>query len=172
MDKPLATALQGKPHLAVFDDIARTRLEAINLDVLLFGMIDTAPAAALPILAEQYHILGVEGWNMAVTEADKRALLKRALDLHRRKGTPWAIKEAIKGMGFPDVTISEGISRYHNGAITYNGTETHGSEGWAKFKVIVTAGAVPHPAAIEAQVAALIEEYKSARSTLVSLTFI
>lgn len=63
------------------------------LDVLLVYMIDQAPADALPYLAWQFH---VEGWEMAQTEAERRALVKSAIELHKYKGTAWAVEKVFE----------------------------------------------------------------------------
>ena len=172
MDRPIASAIANIDHLSVFDKVCEHRFAALDLTVLLLGMFDTAPETVLPYLAEQYHILGVEGWSMADTVDQRRALLKKAIELHRRKGTPWSVKQAILALGFDSVDILEGIDRFHNGVIHYDGQDTHGSSGWARFIVTITLGAIPYSSNIQQKVLQLIEEYKPARSTLLELRFI
>jgi len=71
------------------------RLEAIPLDGLLTYLIDTAPAAYLPALVQQFHIAGLEGGSFATTDAERRRLIRDAIALHKKKGTPWAAKQAL-----------------------------------------------------------------------------
>jgi phage tail P2-like protein len=56
--------------------------------------------------------LGYKGWKLANTEDDKRSLIKKAIELHRYKGTVWAVKEAMKSIGFTDAVLIE-----HTGSI-------------------------------------------------------
>ncbi len=76
------------------------RLGSIDLTPLLVYLIDYVTPSALPHLAEQFHVTGLEGWELAETEEEKRALIKKAIELHRYRGTPWAVKEALKAVGF------------------------------------------------------------------------
>ena len=50
-------------------------------------------------LAWQFHVMGVEGWSLAVTTEQRRALVRRAMELHRYKGTPWAVRRALDALG-------------------------------------------------------------------------
>ncbi len=76
------------------------RMGSLNIEPLLVYLIDDAPAAALPHLAEQFHVSGYEGWLLCQTDADKRALIKTSIGLHRYKGTPYAIKRVLDVLGF------------------------------------------------------------------------
>lgn len=71
------------------------RLGTIDLTPLLIYIIDNVDKSALPHLAWQFHI---EGWELAETEEEKRALIKKAIELHRYKGTRWAVKEALNAL--------------------------------------------------------------------------
>lgn len=75
------------------------RVSAIDLSPLLVYLVDTVDSSALVDLAEQFHVMGTEGWNSATTEETRRALIKSAIELHRHKGTPYAVSRAIELMG-------------------------------------------------------------------------
>lgn len=72
------------------------RLGEIPLDQLLTCLVDNVTAAALPHLAEQFHITGLEGWSFSVTETDRRELIKNSIAMHRYKGTPYAVKRVLE----------------------------------------------------------------------------
>ena len=80
------------------------RLQEISLMPLLVYHIDTTERPALSYLADQFHVMGNEGWGFAESDAQKRTVIKNAIELHRYKGTPWAIKTAISQFGF-DTTV-------------------------------------------------------------------
>jgi len=83
------------------------RLDNLDLTTLLVYRIDDLPEDALSLLAWQFNILGDDGWDLATTPEERRALIRRALDLHRHRGTPWAIREAVKALGYADAEIVE-----------------------------------------------------------------
>lgn len=72
------------------------RLGTIDLSPLLIYLIDSVNASALPHLAEQFHITGNEGWLLAATEEEKRNLIKASIELHKYKGTKYAIKKVLE----------------------------------------------------------------------------
>lgn len=173
----LASGISSKPHLVAFDEMAEARLAALDLSVLLIYLIDIVNVDALPILAEQFDILGFKGYGLASTEAEKRAVIKKAIELHRYKGTPWSIREALRTLGYPTTTIQERIGTVAvplDGSWRYDGSRFYGipSSAWATFRVIVSAvqAGVITPQ-IASDIRALILEYKNARSALIGLAF-
>lgn len=65
---------------------------------------ETCPAGMLPWLAWQWH---VDGWEYAQTEVQQRALIASSWDLHKYKGTPWAVLTALRSIGYPHVRLTE-----------------------------------------------------------------
>lgn len=68
----------------------------IDLKPLMIYCFRNVKKEFLPILAEQFHILGDEGWNFATTEQEQRNLLENALIIHRYKGTKFALKKVLE----------------------------------------------------------------------------
>ncbi|ORC47102.1 phage tail protein I [Burkholderia sp. A27] len=120
---PLETALAIVMAPRVDPEILRTLWDA-----------DRCPAGWLPWLA---WALAVDGWELAESEDAKRALIKGSLALHRRKGTPWAVREVIRRLGFGEVELVEGrLARRRDGSITRNGDHVHGrANAWAEYIV-------------------------------------
>lgn len=58
---------------------------------------DTCPAALLPWLAWAFS---VDEWNTNWTEAEKRAVIKSSLYVHKKKGTLSALKRAVAPLGY------------------------------------------------------------------------
>lgn len=116
------------------------RLGALPTEQLLIYLIDLVNVTALPHLGEQFSVLGYNGWLLTSTDDERRALIKKAFELHRYKGTPWAIKQAIRACGFPDVTITtRPPKRYRDGSIIRDRSEFHGTPvgQWALFRVYI-----------------------------------
>lgn len=130
------------------------RLGNIDIAPLLVYLVNEVHASALPHLAEQFNVYGRSSWRLASTEADKRNLIKRAIELHRYKGTPWAVKEAILALGFAEVDLVEGGPDVPN---------------WFDFRLFVRGRSVT-PADIEL-VKGVVEEFGPARSRLYSLSY-
>jgi P2-related tail formation protein len=174
MSNILATGISNIPHLKVFDQIAEERLAELDLSVLLIYMIDTVNADALPILAEQFDVLGYKGWRFVEENVEQqRELIKSAIELHRYKGTPWSIKEALRKIGFGGAEIVEGVGQFYDGTFYHNAAVTYsGLSNWACFRVIFDLGNVKGINATQTtDLIALINEYKNARSKLVDLAF-
>ena len=166
----LASNLRSKDHLTVFGRLFAARMDALPVVNTLVYCMETVPETALDALADQFHVTGYEGWKFCTTVDEKRELLKNSIKLHAKKGTPWSIKKACEIAGFPGVYFQEGVGIVYDGTYVYDGSETHGSEGWAKFIAFVP---VPNPALVPPTVGPkLINEYKPVRCELISVEFV
>lgn len=72
------------------------RLGTLDLRPLLVYLIDNAESSALPHLAEQFHVMGNEGWLQVKTDAEKRDLIKQAINIHKYKGTKYGILRVLE----------------------------------------------------------------------------
>lgn len=145
MNNLLPDPLQTQ-HIVAFDFLAKQRLEAIQQDRLFIYLIDTVDESALYWLAKQFNVLGFKGWKLADTIEKKRALIKKAIELYRYKGTVWAVREALRSVGFPNAIIFEHW--------------TH----WATFKIQLNVGNNQISPEVLEEVAQMVFEYKNARS--------
>jgi phage tail P2-like protein len=59
--------------------------------------IEDCPDHLLPWLGWS---LGVDFWHLADTPRKRRDLIKNALSWHKKRGTPWAIKQALATLGY------------------------------------------------------------------------
>lgn len=145
------------------------RLNAIDLQPLLVYLVDTVNASALQALAEQFSLVG-DGWELAESDEARRGLIRGAIELHRYKGTPWAIREVIRRLGLGEVTIIEGLAdRVRDGTIRRDGIYVHGdAHAWAKYRVILQQPITNDQAA---QLRTLLAAYAPARCHLASLEY-
>ena len=130
------------------------RLSDLDLSPLLVYLVDAVPPSALPLLGEQFHVMGYEGWDLAESAPARRRLIKRAIELHRYKGTPWAIKQALATLGFTGVALQERLPGTH----------------WAEFEVEVDVTNRPVSAVTYTQIEQVINAYKPVRCHLRRLT--
>ncbi|MDF0606616.1 phage tail protein I [Neisseriaceae bacterium TC5R-5] len=145
------------------------QISAIDLSPLLVYLVDTVSASALPSLAQQFSLVG-DGWELAESDDARRALIRRAIELHRYKGTPWSIREVIRRLGLGEVTLIEGLNANdRDGAIQRDGLYVHGDPTqWAVYRVILSAPVTNDQAE---QLRQLLAAYAPARCHLASLEY-
>ena len=98
---------------------------------------DGCPSHLLPWLA---WALQVDIWSPSWSDDQQRNVIRGAVDVHRRKGTPWAIKRALRNAGYGDATLSEGDSATsYDGAELHDGSRPHGgSLDWARYRLVMS----------------------------------
>ena len=143
----LPSPLSAVPHVWALDYVAKEALGDVPTMKLLLLFLDTVDAQALPYLAELFDVAGAKGYAYAITEADKRQLLKDSIELHRVKGSVWAVKKSLEQAGYASGVLTEGSGGH-----------------WANFRVTVPFGTFPIDYEQIATGARLVNEYKPARS--------
>jgi P2-related tail formation protein len=127
-------------------------------------LVDTVAPSVLPYLADQFDIDGLQGFGMAETEQQQRDIIKKSIALHKFIGTPWAIREACRTVGFPIVILEEGVTAQPGGP--------ESPEDWARFRVFVEAPDSRHITAEESRkIRLFVEFYKNERSHLVEIGY-
>ena len=126
-------------------EFGKIKSEIVN--VLIYPRIDHLSEEVLDLLAWQFHI---EGYDLATTIEEKRNLIKKSIELHRYKGTKYAIEEVLKALNL-DGKISEWFE--------YNGTPYH-------FRVDIDLKYQGLQSDTYDKLLNLIEEYKNLRSKL------
>lgn len=177
MSNILATSIATKEHLAAFDEMIAERFSIIEIEKLLVYLIDNCDAGLLPFLGKQFDVMGLKGWQLTTTDEQRRSLIKNAITLRRYEGTPWAVKEAVKSLGFFNAIIEEGVEGIgaltYDGAENYDGSNTYGSSFWANFRVVIDLGEDRGlDADIQELLTALINQWKNVRSLLLDISFI
>lgn len=132
-----ATIVKDEKFTALAD--LGKRLNSLDKSQIMTGLVDLVPAEFLALLAEKWSVTGYDGWLIAESDEAKRKLIKRAVELHRYKGTPWAMREIIRQLGFGEVDIIEGLfDKRHDGSFTRDGTYFHGDRSkWTHYRVIL-----------------------------------
>jgi phage tail P2-like protein len=114
-----------------------TRLD-LPVDIADLSNPSTCPVHALPWLAWELH---VDNWNIAESEEQKRAVIRSSVAVHRKKGTPWSIREVFRTLGFGEIEIIENVGRLsYDGAKHYDGQMFHGvgESTWPVYRVLMT----------------------------------
>ena len=74
-------------------------------EALILSRIDELPEQVLDLLAWQYHVDNYEPLSLPIEQ--KRAQVRDAILIHRKKGTPWALKQELKNIGYPVELIED-----------------------------------------------------------------
>jgi phage tail P2-like protein len=136
-DQSLPPALAGDERFAWLCELLDESLADVDLNVMLVYLIDLVKPKLLPVLADQFSLLDEAAWMLAESREAKRNLIKNSAQIHRFKGTPWAIREVIRLLGFGEVTIQEGLNnQVRDGTISRDGSHVHGDpSAWALYRV-------------------------------------
>lgn len=121
---------------AVSESVA-ARLSAIITPLRRLWDPENCPMNLLPWLA---WALSVDDWDPTWPKDIRRAVVAESIEIHRRKGTPWAVRQSLVRLGFANVQILEGTNQRYDGSISYNGTDTYGNAyGPYEFAVMLNA---------------------------------
>lgn len=106
-------------------EAATARLGKIPIEISRLWNPETCPADLLPWLA---WALSVDQWDSDWDERTQRAVIEQSAKTHRYKGTLSSIRSLLRGLGFGEVTVIEGLGREKpvSGA----------PEGWACYRVL------------------------------------
>lgn len=145
----------------------------------------TCPEALLPWLA---WALSVDFWDDAWPLDYRRATVAGSIAWHRKKGTPWAVEQALAAIGYPDSRLIEHRQLYQewitaggelldgNGSLdgvgdlsAPGGTFRFTTRSWAEYAVRLNVGEVEWSRARQREAMALCNAYAPARSQLAAL---
>ncbi|MDD3938090.1 phage tail protein [Rhodoferax sp.] len=154
--------------------VATQRLGALELEGLLTYLVDTVPSEFLPELGRQFHIMPMEGWQFAVSDDARRELIRTSIALHKKKGTPWALRRILAAAGFGDASrLTEGgAARVYGGAIFADGSEVYGGQSWAEFAIDMDLGeSAVLDVSTPAQVRAIVDAWRPVGRHLMRLAW-
>ena len=94
------------------------------------------PVALLPWLA---WALSVDEWDSGWTEEVQRDVIAASVDIHRHKGTIWAMRRALVVAGLGDAQIIERYgAKFYDGTIARDGsTDRTSPDHWAEYRVVL-----------------------------------
>jgi Phage tail protein (Tail_P2_I) len=167
-DRLLPPSIRDQRFKAFLEVLERVGL--IDLSVLEIYDIDNVDVSALLHLADQFDVLGLKGYSLTSTEAQRRSLIKESIPLHQRAGTPFAVRRAMALVGYPDATIEENPPLRLDGSWKLDGSEMLAGLHIAKFIVyldVERSGLISRDK-IEL-IVALVGEWKNTRSELLDL---
>ncbi|MFJ5282337.1 phage tail protein [Pseudomonas sp. NPDC088429] len=169
-DQPLPPPLAGDDRFTLLCELLNQTLADLDLNAMLVYLIDLVKPSLLPALADQFSLLDEAAWSLAESQEARRNLIKNSVELHRFKGTPWAIREVIRLLGFGEVKIQEGFNdRTYNNEIVHDGTHVYGDPtAWALYRVFLQRAITNDQAALLRR---LLLSVAPARCRLVSLDY-
>lgn len=146
------------------------RLNELDTTKLMPRLINLVLTEHLEFLAESHRILGVYGYWLAESDQAKRQLIKNAYELHRRKGTPYSLREIVRRLGFGEITIIEGLNhRVRDGSTKRDGLYVHGHNSyWAHYRILLNNPITNNQAALLRKT---LTAFAPARCVLASLDY-
>ncbi len=112
------------------------RLNKQDLSHITTTLVDLIDDEFTDLIAEKWSATGYDGMFLATANKNKRELIKKSIELHRLKGTPWSIREVLRCLGLGEVIIDEGLKLRD-----YKGNSFVASipknEIWAHFGVVL-----------------------------------
>ncbi|UVM52223.1 MULTISPECIES: phage tail protein [unclassified Pseudomonas] len=169
-DQQLPPALAGDERFALLCELLNETLDSLDINAMLVYLVDLVKPQLLPNLADQFSLLDEAAWLLAESEDAKRNLIKYSAQLHRYKGTPWAIREVIRLLGFGEVVLQEGLNnQVRDGSIIRDGNHVHGDpNAWPLYRVFLKRAITNDQAALLRR---LLLSVAPARCRLVSLDY-
>lgn len=124
-------------RFTILADLA-LRYQAMPGHKLIPRLLESVDSGHLELLAESRSIIGADGYWLAKDDKTRRQLIKDAVRLHRRKGTPWAVREICRRLGFGEVVLIEGLGgQLYNGSINHKGIYMYGDHRlWAHYSIV------------------------------------
>ena len=170
VEQQLPPALAGDQRFALLCEMLNESMAELDMNAMLVYLVDLVKPSILPFLADQFSMLDEAAWLLAESADARRNLIKSAVELHRFKGTPWAIREVIRLLGFGEVGLQEGLgNKLHDGSIHRDGEYVHGDPtAWARYRVFLTRPITNDQAALLRR---LLLSVAPARCRLVSLDY-
>jgi len=125
----IASGAADNELLRALYDLVNHRWGNWNLTPYIAYLVDTVDASALPYLKEQFNVEMLSGLvGDDRSEETLRELIKNSIRLHKFMGTPFAIREACRAVGFPIIILQEGVASSPPDPAT----------DWARFRVYVS----------------------------------
>lgn len=160
MDNYLPRHLANVPHLAALEQLVQERFANIDIAPCMMYMVDTCSPAALPFLADQFEISQYRDYQLATTDAQRRDIIKNAIQTRSYMGTVYMVKQAMIAIGYDPSWLvercNEGIDPVH---------------GWACFKIAVSGTFVPITGIPGLDLQDLILQYKNVRSLYLGIYY-
>ncbi len=152
-------------------DVSSTvgRLENLPVPIREIHSADDCPEPLLPWLAWAFS---VEDWEADWPEERKREVISASFGIHMIKGTPGAVEDALRALGYENVEVIEGTYSLYNGSDipTYDGSGDYGGQPWFVFDVKLNVPTQPTDEDA-ARIRGQIHNYKNKRSRLRNLIY-
>lgn len=159
-----------QPWILAFDETMRDQLATLPVEAVLVTLTDLVPVEALDLLISQWGLSGRGVDLSALTNDNKRILLRQAARLNATRGTIYALRFMFSVFGMPDIEVIEAaqlnIERYYDGTWYYSGVLPYGFEWhWAQYviKIYVDSSTVTITEALLAAMEFVLFEYAPTR---------
>jgi biotin operon repressor len=133
--------------------------------------IEHAPDEVLWELSRQFDVAGPLYQAMR-TRAHKERLVRNALMLQRKRGTPWSVEEVMRLLGFSDAKVLDRVNLLkYDGEAVHDGTYLFNAyfNNWREYKIrlYLDAGSRPFTETDREQAAMMAADWAPLRSVFV-----
>lgn len=159
-----ADIILNDPKYTALADLS-LRLDALDKSKIMTTLVDLLGDDFVELLAEKWSVQGYDGLMLADSYTSKRELILSAVELHRRKGTVWSVREVLRKLGFGEVEIDEGLKN------TYPNSEISAippNERWAYYAVRLNQPITNEQAV---KIKKILRNFVPARCTLLLLAY-
>lgn len=134
---PYTNVIAAHPRFTVWADLVHSRFDHLPIRHIFKSLTAVVPTLLLPWQADEKRLTGVNGWNLAVTDHQKRELIKGAVELHAYKGTAWSIREIIRRLGYGEIILDTHLNSInYDGKAIHNGHYFYGDKyRWSLYRV-------------------------------------
>lgn len=134
---PYTPVIARSQRFTEWADLIHSRFNQMNMFFIFKKLVDIVPELLLPWQADEKSLTGADGWSLAVTDHQKRELIKAAIELHAYKGTPWSIREIMARLGYGKIEIVTGLNRLkYDGTAIHDGHYFYGDKSkWSLYRV-------------------------------------
>jgi phage tail P2-like protein len=143
------------------------RVDALPVNIRDLWNPETCPMGALPWLAWMFS---VDEWDARWSVDQKRGVVSGSIEVHRHKGTLWAVKRALAAAGYGDAVVTERFGwQTYDGSLNFDGAADYvQADHWAEYRLQL---ARPISIAQAAQVRAILDSTAPAHCRLKALDF-
>lgn len=164
-DLQYADIIIQDPKYTALADLSK-RCKTLPISQIMTTIVDLLGDEFMPLLAEKWSVTGYDGEFLADSDGSKRALIQVAVELHRQKGTPWAIRQVLRKLGFGEIEIDEGLKAREYEHSIVSGIQAE--DRWAYYAVRL---ATPITNEQAAMIRKTLHNFAPARCTLAVLDY-
>lgn len=132
----LAPSIANQPNLTALVN-AFDACVSHSTQPLMPMLTDICPNAYLPFLAQNFSLTEEPNWQVAQTNNQQRDTIKKAIELHRIKGTPQAVKTILSDANL-EATLTEPEDKPNHYQVTIQANSVLNDQSLTNTRLLIT----------------------------------